>query len=50
MEMDAPDSLETFREDLRSHYTKFPRFTSKLVKEGKVYSLRQVTDQDILDS
>ena len=49
MEMDAPESMEVFREELRSHYTQFPRFTSKLVKNGKNYNLEPVTDQAVLD-
>ena len=50
MEMDAPDSLEAFRDKLKAHYQSFPRFTSKLVRNGQVYSLEQTTDQDALDN
>ena len=52
MEMDAPESLEGFREVLRAHYAKFPRFTAKLVKsnERERFSLDQVTDERVLDN
>ena len=44
MEMDAPESLETLRQQLLQHYWSSNRFTSRLVKEGEVFSLRQITD------
>ena len=47
MEMDAPESLEGFRELLMSHFTQIPRFTTRLVpneNENGLYHHRQVTD------
>ena len=44
LQMDAPESLEQFKEHLKKHMTKFPRFTSRIVKVGNEFFLRQVDD------
>lgn len=33
-----------------SHYSAFPRFSSKLVKNGEDFSLEQITNQDALEA
>ena len=48
MEMDAPESLERFRELLMSHFTQIPRFTSRKMPNENgdgSYHHRQVTDE-----
>ena len=48
LQMDAPESLEQFKEHLKKHMTTFPRFTSRIVKVGSEFFLKQVDDPDIL--
>lgn len=48
MEMDAPESLDEFTQHMRSHYARYPRYTSQLVYESGRYHLEQVTDAEKL--
>ena len=52
MEMDAPESLEDLRNRLKLHYSRFPRFTSRMVRDGSAgkFHLEQITDQKVLNS
>ena len=50
MQMDAPESLDSFRDFLKNHFTKYPRYVSRIVKVGDERFLKRVTDESKLAS
>ena len=47
--MEAPDSLELFREKLRDHFSQFHRFNSKMIKIGPEYYFDRIGDEQLFD-
>ena len=50
IQMEAPDELESFRNHLKEHMSKFPRFSSRIVRVGNEFFLRKVTDESVIAS
>ena len=48
--MDAPESLESLRDTLRDHFSKYPRFVSRVVKVGDERFIKKITDESQLAS
>ena len=48
LQMDAPESLDSFVSWMKAQLTQHPEFTSRIVQVGYDYYLKQVTDEKLL--